>query len=297
MSLDVGVLFPTVDSRTYEFWMEMTLQREPDDGEDSLFYLRVIKAHWLERTRHESPYVAQALESAGDDFSARMKYGFNRIRIWYVPSASLAAGFARPLAEEPIPKDKWYSPSDLMALSVPPLPDQDIGNLPSRLFGPGARVQDRYVDPEVQGGKIALLAVKQNGVQKPPNFLDRLQSTFLKQVAYNQRIIAAENEISGINCDVADFVSEMTLDPAEELIICVNGSEEMKRNETAMAGQLWIQGDRKMAAANPPFEGMANTKEPLSSQQLPKQFLGRMKHWNPKNPHEKANGWLSTRRI
>jgi hypothetical protein len=88
-----------------------------------------------------------------------------------------------------------------------------------------------------------------------------MQSTFMKQVAYNQRIIAAEEEISGINCDVADFVSGMTLDPAEEMIICVNGSEEMKRNETAMAGRLWIQGDRKMTAANPPFDGMANTKE------------------------------------
>jgi hypothetical protein len=53
----------------------------------------------------------------------------------------------------------------------------------------------------------------------------------LKQVAYNQRIIAAENEISGINCDVADFVSGMTLDPAEEMIICVNASEEMKRTK------------------------------------------------------------------
>jgi hypothetical protein len=83
----------------------------------------------------------------------------------------------------------------------------------------------------------------------------------MKQVAFNQRLIAAEEEISRINCDIADFVSEMSLDPAEEMIICVNGSEEMKRNETAMAGQLWIQGDRKMTAANPPFPGMANTKE------------------------------------
>jgi hypothetical protein len=53
----------------------------------------------------------------------------------------------------------------------------------------------------------------------------------------------------------------MTLDPAEEMIICVNGSEEMKHNETAMAGQLWIQGDRMMTASNSPFDGMANTKE------------------------------------
>jgi hypothetical protein len=83
----------------------------------------------------------------------------------------------------------------------------------------------------------------------------------MKQVAFNQRIIAAEEEIAGINCDVADFVSGMSLDPTEEVIICVNGSEEMKRGESAMAGQLWIQGDRKMSASNPPLPGMANTKE------------------------------------
>jgi hypothetical protein len=45
------------------------------------------------------------------------------------------------------------------------------------------------------------------------------------------------------------------------VIICVNGSQEMKRGETAMAGQLWIQGDRKMSVSNSPLPGMANTKE------------------------------------
>jgi hypothetical protein len=53
----------------------------------------------------------------------------------------------------------------------------------------------------------------------------------------------------------------MSLDPAEEVVICVNGSQEMKRGETAIAGQLWIQGDRMMTASNPAFNGMSNTKE------------------------------------
>jgi hypothetical protein len=97
--------------------------------------------------------------------------------------------------------------------------------------------------------------------QKPPNFLDRMQSTYMKQVAFNQRIIAAEEEISGINCDIADFVSEMSLDPLEEVIICVNGSQEMKRGENEMAGQLWVLGDRKMSVSNPPLPGMPNTKD------------------------------------
>jgi hypothetical protein len=122
-------------------------------------------------------------------------------------------------------------------------------------------IQDRYVDPEVQGGKTALLADKKFGAQKPPNSLDRMQSTYLKQVAYNQRIMKAEEEISGINCDVADFVSQMSLDPAEEVVIYVNGSQEMKKGEKAMAGQLWVQGDRMMTASNPTFDGIANSRE------------------------------------
>jgi hypothetical protein len=35
----------------------------------------------------------------------------------------------------------------------------------------------------------------------------------------------------------------------------------MKRDEQALAGQLWIQGDRQMTATNAPAPGMANTRE------------------------------------
>jgi type II secretory pathway pseudopilin PulG len=35
----------------------------------------------------------------------------------------------------------------------------------------------------------------------------------------------------------------------------------MQKGETVMAGQLWIQGDRMMSAANPAFPGMPNTSE------------------------------------
>jgi hypothetical protein len=263
MPLDVGVIFPSKDGRTYEFWLEMTLQPLAEDDGSSSFYCRVIKNMWMANLQKNSPYVAYAFDRGHleDNFSYKVRYLFNKVRVWFVPNGSLEAGFSRSLAEEPCPKDKWISPSGLMAYSIPPIPDHDIGNLPTLLFGPGAHKQDRYDDPEVQGGKIALIAVKQARVQKPPNFLDRMQSTFLKQVAYNQRIMKAEEEISGINCDVADFVSQMSLDPAEEVIIYVNCSQEMKKGEKAMAGQLWVQGDRMMTASNPPFDGMANTRE------------------------------------
>jgi hypothetical protein len=35
----------------------------------------------------------------------------------------------------------------------------------------------------------------------------------------------------------------------------------MKRHEQAVAGQLWVQGDRRMSAANVPLPGMANDSD------------------------------------
>jgi hypothetical protein len=128
-------------------------------------------------------------------------------------------------------------------------------------FGPQARLQERYPDPEVQGGKIALVASNNNIVQKPPNSLDRMHASLPKQMAYNQRVFAAEDEIAGINFDFAEFLSQISPDPAEPAIICVNSGESLKRHEEHLGGQLWIQGDRIMTATNKPFEGMSKDAE------------------------------------
>jgi hypothetical protein len=88
-----------------------------------------------------------------------------------------------------------------------------------------------------------------------------MQSTLLKQAEYNQRVIDAEDEIAGINVGGVEFLSELSADPAEPLVVCVNGSEEMKRNEEAIGGQLWMQSGRQMTASNKVAEGMTNTRE------------------------------------
>jgi hypothetical protein len=88
-----------------------------------------------------------------------------------------------------------------------------------------------------------------------------MQSTLLKQIAYNQRVMEAEDGIAEINCEAPHFLSEMAFDPEEHVIICINGSEEMKRDEEAIGGQLWIQSGRHMAASNKVRDGMANTRE------------------------------------
>jgi hypothetical protein len=144
-----------------------------------------------------------------------------------------------------------------MAFTFPLMPETH--DAPTILFGPEAQLQERYVDEEVQGGKIALIAFKQIRVQKPPNCLDRMQSTFSKQVACNQRVLEAEKQIAGINCGVSHFLEDMTAD--EPVFVCINSSEEMKREEQAIAGQLWVQGDRQMTATNLAAPGMANRRE------------------------------------
>jgi hypothetical protein len=63
------------------------------------------------------------------------------------------------------------------------MPDDQVPEMPTILFGPEHFLQERYVDPEGQGGKIALIAFKQIRVQKPPNCLDRMHSRYLRQVA------------------------------------------------------------------------------------------------------------------
>jgi hypothetical protein len=88
-----------------------------------------------------------------------------------------------------------------------------------------------------------------------------MNSRYLKQVAYNYRIIEAEKKVAAINCELPLFLAEMSLDPAEQVYICVNGSEEMKRGEEQIGGQLWIQGERRITAHNHICEGLANTKE------------------------------------
>jgi hypothetical protein len=88
-----------------------------------------------------------------------------------------------------------------------------------------------------------------------------MNSRYLKQVGYNDRITDAEKEVAAINCDVAEFLDDMTLNPEEQVIICINGSEEMKREKAQVGGQLWMRGEGRMTASNQVREGLANTRE------------------------------------
>jgi hypothetical protein len=240
----------------------MKIELEPVPGdEDPMTYLQMLRNIWVERLRRVSPGVARKVAGLGEDFRVQFRYIFNGLRIWFVPVQAWDIGLKRSISEEPCPKDKWYSTTDLMAFTFPTLPDNQIMEMPRILFGPHHTSQERCDDPEVQGGKIALIAFKQMRAQKPPNCLDRMHSRFLKQVAYNERVIGIEKEIAAINTDAVDFLYEMTLNHEDPIFVCVNGSEEMKRGEEPIAGQLWTQQDRHLTVYNRPLEGMTDSRE------------------------------------
>jgi hypothetical protein len=250
----VGIALPIQDwigsdFHVIQFWEELSdpipvVGNCPDDDEGRA-YAGALQELWLWKLRQLSPRIAAECGALGQDFSYKMRYQGNSIKVWYTPTAHLVGGLDEPLAEAPISKDKWYT-DDVIALSYPPMPDQFAQQSADILFG--GRLQERYPDPEVQGCKTALIASNNNIVQKPPNSLDRMHASLPKQVSYDQRVLHAEDEIAGINCDVGEFLSQMSSD--EQIIICVNAGASLKRHEQHLGGQLWLQSDRHMTATN-----------------------------------------------
>jgi hypothetical protein len=53
----------------------------------------------------------------------------------------------------------------------------------------------------------------------------------------------------------------MTLNPEDQVVICINGSEEMKIGEETVAGQLWMQNDRHLTVYNRTMDGMVDSRE------------------------------------
>jgi hypothetical protein len=79
-----------------------------------------------------------------------------------------------------------------------------------------------------------------------------------KQVAYNERVLKAEEEIGEINSDIPEFLSEMNA--TDSIVIAINAGQPMRRGEEVMGGQYWQQGGRRMTASNHILQGMPNTR-------------------------------------
>jgi hypothetical protein len=87
------------------------------------------------------------------------------------------------------------------------------------LFSDKAQME-RIANPEIAGGRIALIAANNNPVQVPPSTLDHMHASLQKQKAFNRRVLQAEEQIAGINSGLADFLQGMSMDPAEPVFVC-----------------------------------------------------------------------------
>jgi hypothetical protein len=165
------------------------------------------------------------------------------------------------LIEAPIPKDKWIAP-DAETISFPPIPGADVREGSEYLSG--CDFQGTCVtNPEVRGGYVAFVASNNNRMQKPPQSLDRMHAALSMQISFNQRVLKNEEEVSGINHGMADFLMDMSLAEDNPLFVCVNVGERMSGTQP-VCGQSWTHEDRQMTAINPPMPELDNSRESVA---------------------------------
>jgi hypothetical protein len=221
-----------INNYSCEYWLDITLQRIEEENEGAA-YFEVLHQVCLAELSQLSPQVAIACDNLGSDYVYKMRYQGNVLKVWCTPGELARAGLDKPLAEKPASKDKWTN-GRVTVLAYALMSDDFAADFRRNLLG--AQQQERYDDPEVQGGRIALIASNNNMVQGPPNSLDRMHASYSKQVAYNQRVLSAEDEIAGINSEAPDFLSQMTANPSEPIIICANAGESFKKHEQHTGG-------------------------------------------------------------
>jgi hypothetical protein len=87
-----------------------------------------------------------------------------------------------------------------------------------------------------------------------------MHASLSKQIAFNRRVLSAEEQIAGINLGLGDFLQDMSFDESEPLFVCVGGNHAM-RGTKPIGGQYWRQGNRETAAINVVLDGMDGGQE------------------------------------
>jgi hypothetical protein len=159
--IEVGVFLPAdVQDQPWnvEYWMDLSLQLVPDFQPED--YVQALRDRAIEKISEFSGATAQWLDGI-KEYRVETRYSFNALRFWMCPKGAYGPRVKMPMAEDPSSRDKWYLANGVMAFTFPLLNDDEISDRPRQLFGQEAELQERYVDEEVQGGKIALIAFKQ----------------------------------------------------------------------------------------------------------------------------------------
>jgi hypothetical protein len=176
---------------------------EPIADELLEVHLNQLQAQWLDELRAMDPIMTQYFQLQSIEYVFRMRRQANTLRVWFARKDQVTAGIA-PLAEESVPKDRWISP-DAEVVTYPPILNEGAEDRAALLFS-GLTQGVRAPNPEISGGYVALVVTNNNKVPKPSNSLERIHACSKKQVALNQRILKNEEEVSGINAGLADFL-------------------------------------------------------------------------------------------
>jgi hypothetical protein len=159
-----------------------------------------------------------------------------------------------------MPKDKWIA-QEAEVLIAPPLPFS-IEEAAAARFS-GVVQEPPTPNPEIEGCQIVLIAQNNSKVQRPPQYLDRMHASLQKQVAFNGRVLKNEEEISGINSELAQFVLGLSSDPSIPIYICVNDAPSMCGSQP-IGGQYWKQGELQLASTNMVYFDADNSKKSVA---------------------------------
>jgi hypothetical protein len=150
-----------MDNRTVEFWLPITI--EPITGEPLEAYLTALPLQWQERIRQIAPSIAPSFDRTPVRHGFRMRSRNNMPRVWFTAEELALSGHDEPLAEIPVPKDRWIT-EDAEVISYRPMPGEFAPNSARVSFG--RELQAHNSDPEVAGGHIArVVAADNNPVQ------------------------------------------------------------------------------------------------------------------------------------
>jgi hypothetical protein len=236
--------------------MPITIDPIADESLDT--YPIAQQQQWMEKIRQMSPSVALCFDNAPMRYTFKMRYQRNLLRVWFTLEEFANAGLNEPLVEVPVVKDRWIA-DEAEVITYPPMTDEIAANSVQTLFG--RDLQARYPDPEVAGGHIALVVAKNNNpVQEPPFNLDRTHASLQKHIAFNRRVLIADEQTAGINSGIGDFLQEMSFEETNPVFVCVGAGHTM-RGTQPIGGQVWKQEDREMSAVNVVLDGMDASPE------------------------------------
>jgi hypothetical protein len=84
-----------------------------------------------------------------------------------------------------------------------------------------------------------------------------------KHVAFNRRVLKNEEEISGINSELAQSVHGLSSDSNVQIYICVNDAPST-RGSQPIHGQYWRQGELQLASTNMVYFDADNSKKSVA---------------------------------